>query len=391
MNTKKLNEVATIIMGQSPPGSTYNESGIGMPFYQGVTDFGSRFPIPSIYCTKPKKIAKPGEILFSVRAPIGEINVADTECATGRGIAIIHPRNKEDELYIEYVLKNTSRLWSGLEGTGSLFGNAKRQDLENFKIPWIDDSKRRKKIGELLFNYDKLVELNKKKIELLDQAAYLLYREWFVYLRFPGCDKIKIFNGLPEGFEKKPLSKLVTSQYGHTDSASLEPIGPKFLRGTDINKHSYIIWSSVPYCSNDRLDFKKYLLKKDDLIIIRMADPGKVGIIEKDISAVFASYLIRIRLKDKDINPYYLFYVLNDSFYQNTIKNASEKSTRKSASAPLLLKFSVLIPPKSILDKFVRFVEPLRLQINCLLDETDLLVNARDLLLPRLLNGEIVV
>jgi len=83
----KLSDISTVIMGQSPPGSTYNEEGVGAPFYQGNKDFGFRFPHPRVYCTQPTRFAKKNDILISVRAPIGSLNITPETCAIGRGIA----------------------------------------------------------------------------------------------------------------------------------------------------------------------------------------------------------------------------------------------------------------------------------------------------------------
>jgi type I restriction enzyme S subunit len=90
----RLGEVADIIMGQSPPGETYNQRGEGLPFFQGVADFNDRHPTPRVFCSAPSRIALPGDILLSVRAPIGRVNVADRVCAIGRGLSIIRPKTQ---------------------------------------------------------------------------------------------------------------------------------------------------------------------------------------------------------------------------------------------------------------------------------------------------------
>ena len=227
---------------------------------------------------------------------------------------------------------------------------------------------------------------------MLEQAARLIYKEWFVHLRFPGYEDVKIIDGVPEEWERKHLSELVATQYGFTETATDEPIGPKFLRGTDINKTSYIDWSTVPYCPEDKLDFRKYALRIDDIVVIRMADPGKVAIVETEEKAVFASYLVRFTRKAGVAIPaLYLFYVLSDNAYQGFISGASGGATRKSASAKLLVDFNILIPPLTLAALFVDQVNPLRQQIQTLLQQNASLRQARDLLLPRLMNGEIVV
>src|SRR5205823_4561380 len=99
---------------------------------------------------------------------------------------------------------------------------------------------------------------------------------WFVRLRFPGYDKAKLVKGLPEGWRQRKISNLAGCKYGYTESAVLNEELPKFLRVMDINKASFISWSEVPNCPISDLDFQKLKLKKDDVVIARMADPGKV-------------------------------------------------------------------------------------------------------------------
>jgi len=247
------------------------------------------------------------------------------------------------------------------------------------------------KIASILSSYDDLIDTNRRRIQLLEEAARLLFREWFVYFRFPGHEKVKIVDGVPEGWKKEHLSKLVSTQYGYTETASQEEIGPKFLRGKDINKTSYIDWSSVPYCSNKKLDFRKYSLSRGDILIVRMADPGKVGIVEVEIEAIFATYLVRLKVINKSISSYYLFYSLLNDKYQGFITGSSTGSTRKSASAKLLVDYYLLIPKKEIIDSFGEQIIPIRKDITILLQQNQKLAQVRDLLLPRLMSGEIEV
>lgn len=86
-----LTKIAEIIMGQSPPSSTYNSSGIGLPFFQGKADFGRLYPVARKYCSEPKKNALPGDILISVRAPVGPTNLCQEKSCIGRGLAALRP------------------------------------------------------------------------------------------------------------------------------------------------------------------------------------------------------------------------------------------------------------------------------------------------------------
>ena len=221
----------------------------------------------------------------------------------------------------------------------------------------------------------------------------MLYREWFVRLRFPGHEHTRITNGVPEGWENIYLGDVCDTQYGYTETAGDTdvPVGPKFLRGTDINKSPFIDWSTVPYCPIDEILQRKYQLRVGDIVIIRMADPGKVAIIERDIDAVFASYLIRLIPTDPKLIPYYLYYVLTDDAYQGFVSGVSTGSTRKTASAPLLVDYHLLLPPQGLLQEFEDSVKLLRQQITTLLIQNEKARVARDLLLPRLMSGEIAV
>ena len=121
-------------MGQSPPGSTYNTEGVGLPFFQGKADFTEKSPVVRIWCTQPKKLVKSGDILISVRAPVGPTNVADQDCAIGRGLAGIRPKNGIPIEYILYYLKFKEPELA-LSGTGSTFTAIKKENLANLLIP----------------------------------------------------------------------------------------------------------------------------------------------------------------------------------------------------------------------------------------------------------------
>ena len=247
-------------------------------------------------------------------------------------------------------------------------------------------------IASILSAYDDLIENNRRRIALLEEAARLLYREWFVHFRFPGHEHVQITDGLPEGWERRYLGDVVSTQYGHTASASEEEEGPKFVRGMDINKRSFIDWSSVPYCPEQGLNFDKYALSPGDILVIRMADPGKVALVEESVRAVFASYLVRLEIMNpREIPPTFLFMTLMDARYQGFVGASSGGATRKSASAKLLTDFYFILPPRNLLQLFVEQVVPLRGMIRNLVGQSASAARARDLLLPRLMNEEISV
>ena len=225
--------------------------------------------------------------------------------------------------------------------------------------------------------------------------ARRLYQEWFVHFRFPGHEKVKMVESelgpIPEGWEVVHLNNLVTTQYGYTASAQAAPVGPKFLRGMDINKTSYIDWSNVPYCEVEPKKLAKFTLKVGDILVIRMADPGKVGLVEVEVDAVFASYLVRLQIANSRVTPLFLFHYLTDALYQGYITGASTGTTRKSASAGVITGVQLALPSSGLINDFEEIVAPIRSQINLLLRKNANLRIQRDLLLPKLISGEIDV
>ena len=135
---ENLTNLADITMGSSPKGEFLNEEGIGEPFFQGVRDFGELFPSERVFAEKAVRTAQEGDILFAVRAPIGEVNIAERPCVIGRGIAAI--RSKQSHLGLFYLLKGHPELWETYQSSGTVFAGINKSDLHNAVIPVLRDS-----------------------------------------------------------------------------------------------------------------------------------------------------------------------------------------------------------------------------------------------------------
>lgn len=128
-----LSEVADITMGQSPKGSSYNEEGDGIIFYQGRAEFGNRFPSIRLYTTEPTRIAEINSVLLSVRAPVGDINIAKNKCCIGRGLAAIKSKQGYNS-FILYLLQSLKPLLEQYNGEGTVFGCINRKEIEGLPI-----------------------------------------------------------------------------------------------------------------------------------------------------------------------------------------------------------------------------------------------------------------
>jgi len=130
----KLGDVCELIMGQSPPGSTYTDKPEGLPFFQGKADFGEYSPKVRVWCTQPMKVAEEGDILISVRAPVGPVNMNNLKCCLGRGLAAIRCKDSAMHWFIFWYLRSKEIQITSL-GSGSTFSAITRDDLENLEIP----------------------------------------------------------------------------------------------------------------------------------------------------------------------------------------------------------------------------------------------------------------
>ena len=143
----KLSEIAEITMGQSPDGNSYNEDGVGAVFYQGRAEFGSRFPTRRLFTTDPKRMAKKYDILMSVRAPVGDTNIANEDCCIGRGLAAIHS-NDNHQSFVYYTVLSLKKQLDIFNGEGTVFGCINKDGLNNLEvvIPSKDDIDKFEKI-----------------------------------------------------------------------------------------------------------------------------------------------------------------------------------------------------------------------------------------------------
>jgi type I restriction enzyme S subunit len=161
-------ELAEIIMGQSPPSSTYNKEGNGLPFLQGKMEFGEIYPSPILYCSQPIKIAEQNDVLMSVRAPVGDVNVAPYRLCIGRGLASIRFNSeKADSWFYFYYLQKIKNFLENI-GKGSTFKAITKEDLEDLKIPYPPLFEQ-KKIAQILSTVDRKLEFERNEKVRLDR------------------------------------------------------------------------------------------------------------------------------------------------------------------------------------------------------------------------------
>ena len=283
--------------------------------------------------------------------------------------------------------------------------------LRQMTIPVPPFSEQRA-IAHVLGTLDDKIELNRRMNATLEAMARALFKSWFVDFdpvraKMEGRD-----TGLPKEIDDLFPERLVDSelgeipqgwfirtlgdlchkpQYGYTASARSEPVGPRFLRITDINKESWVFWSRVPYCEATDDELSKYRLTKGDVLIARMADPGHGVLIEEDMDAVFESYLIRFRPVE-DCHARLLQYWLKSDAYWQLVRGQAAGTTRVSLNARVLSLFPMVVPPDDgVTSAFGTAVGTLRDRLVQSATEMELLIGLRDTLLPKLVSGDVRV
>ena len=176
---EKLEKIANITMGQSPKGTSYNEVGEGMLFFQGSTDFGWRFPVARQYTTEPSRIAEEDDILLSVRAPVGTLNIADTRCCIGRGLAAINSKVGANS-YIFNVMQDFKKLFDMINSVGTTFGSITKDDLYSLQLVYPPT--------ELLMEFDQLVKSFDREIKNRSRQNQELnqLRDWLLPMLMNG-------------------------------------------------------------------------------------------------------------------------------------------------------------------------------------------------------------
>ena len=390
----KLGEFCDIIMGQSPPSSTYNEEGKGLPFFQGIKDFGRMYPSKRVYCTaNTRKIAQVGDILLSVRAPVGEVNVASERCIIGRGIAALRAKtgNMGDQRFLYYLLLFVKKIWRQLH-SGTTFEEITKEDIENLEISIPKKLSERSKIAEILGSLDDKIELNYEMNKTLEAIAQAIFKNWFVDFG-PFKDKLvyneEIGKEIPEGWDVKSFSEVIN-------------VNPKRIlkRGSLARKVS--MPDLKPWQSwIESWSYEKYnggpTFKNGDILFARITpslEHGKTALVsflnEGEVAFGTTEFIV---LGPKIIkSSYYIFYLCRTyEVRESAIRAMSGSSGRQRVPNDIFDYIMISVPPSSVVNKFDMIVHPLFRLITVNAKENNILARLRDNLLPKLLSGEIRV
>lgn len=349
-----LSEITHITMGQSPDSSSYNKDAIGLPFYQGNADFGPIHPTPRIYCDAPTRTANEHELLISVRAPIGAINITNELCCIGRGLAAIQMIDGKSYLhFIKYILKAANEELNR-QGTGMTFKAISKKVLFNLTIclPTFDIQQT---IASELDAIQTMIDGYKAQLADLDALAQSIFHNTFGNVAIND----KCWNIIPMGQLGNFKNGLNYSKEERGKSVKIIGVGDfhciKCISSFD--NISYIEVKDTP---------QEYLLHNEDIIFVRSnGNKNLVGrcleVFPNNTEVTFSGFCIRFRKSVEIINKY-LISLLTDIEFKNTHILKSNGIGIQNINQKLLSSLPIPVPPIDIQKKYAIQVEAIEKQ-----------------------------
>ena len=352
MSYEVLSDVAKIIMGQSPPSSTYNSIGEGLPFFQGKTDFGEMYPTPRVYCSEPNRIAEPGDILITVRAPVGPTNINVVQSCIGRGLAAIRASKSIDRDYLLYFLRFYEPELAKA-GTGSTFSAISCEDLETVKIP-LPPQPEQRRIADLLTRTDRLRRLRRVGNAI---SASLLQS---VFLEMFGNPKTNSKHWQGAKFSdvcESRLGKMLDDK--QQTGKHLRP----YLRNINVQ------WANIDLSDIAQMDFnqkdrEEFRLKYGDVLICEGGEVGRSAIWRDEMpECYFQKALHRARPDPKLAIPEYILWLMFMMAQTGGLGDFTSQVTIAHLTGEKLKELIIPVPPLPEQEQFaavVRWVESLR-------------------------------
>jgi restriction endonuclease S subunit len=345
-----LDGIADVIMGQSPDGKSYNQEGKGLPFMQGSAEFGEHNPMPEKWCSDPKKIAEPGDLLLSVRAPVGDTNFADQRIAVGRGLSIIRANKKSLTEFIRLVIQMNVAELIASSGSG-MFASITGKNLKEFKVnlPPLPEQKR---IVDLISSVDSYIEALQQQLENAKRSRNAVLHE---LLTAGGDDWVET-----------TLGKLLTLEYGKplTDENRDGKGFPVFASAGVVGMHSEPLVSKSPV-----------------IVVGRKGTAGAVYWSETPCFVIDTAYYVK-PLSDLDLRYLYLLLTFID------LKSVTAQTGVPGLNRDRAYSLKCNVPPVS---KQLEVVEIIS-QLDDFIDSTQGTINrSQDLrsgLLSDLLSGD---
>lgn len=346
---EELGKLADVIAGQSPEGIYYNTVGDGTPFYQGKSEFQEMYlGKPTKWTTKVTKLAKRNDILMSVRAPVGPVNITQEDICIGRGLAAITAKSMLLQLYLFYHLRYLEDKISGTNG--AVFASISKREIEQIKITYPIDKEEQDYIVKTLDAVAEIIRLHKETIQLTKDLIPAIFHEMF-------GDPITN----PKGWEILSLDNIITQiNNGYNPSKKDFGTGIPFVTVNNLYDGLSIDYDSLDKVMVSNKQIQKYKLNYGDICFVRSSVKregiGQVSAYLSNQDAIFGGFVIRVTPKET-FNPIFLSEYFQTELMRNIIINKSVTGVMTNINQPALLSIPVLNVPFSMQEEFADKVE----------------------------------
>jgi type I restriction enzyme S subunit len=375
----KLNNIANINMGQSPDSKFYNLEGIGLPFLQGNRTFGLKFPTFDTFCTDPKKIAYEGDILFSVRAPVGDINIANTKICIGRGLCSISSKTGNNS-FLYYLLNFLKNEIINSE-SGTVFGSVNKDDLNNISVNIPVCINEQNVIASILSSLDDKIDLLHRQNKTLEQLAETLFRQWFVEEAEESWGKDKLGNLFDIGIGRTPPRK-------EHQWFTLNPNDMKWISIKDIGNTKIYIDTVSEYLTREAVErFNIPIISPNTVLLSFKLTVGRVAITTENMLSNEAIAHFKLKKGTKLFTEF--LYLFLKSFQYEILGSTS--SIAEAINSKTIRDIEIYIPGEDKLIYFRSIIEPIFQKIKSNSKHIKTLTQLRDTLLPKLMSGEVRV
>lgn len=396
--TKKIADIADVVAGGTPSTNNFEfwNGNIGWITPADLSGYKYRY-----IANGARNISNAGlnnssayllpknTILLSSRAPIGYVAIAEKELATNQGFKnLICDDTQVDYRFMYYWLQlNADALKSF--ASGATFPELSAGTVKKIKVT-LPDMVTQNRIADILFAYDELIEANIRRIELLEQAAQELYKEWFVRFRFPGHENAKFENGLPEGWKIKRMNEFCYVTDGTHDTPKPVDVGVPLVTGRCISSGFVDFDAAYNISEADHKGIKKRSgLKSGDILFSNIGTVGNCCIVDYDRE--FSVKNVIIFKPETMRDTAYLYYWMTSSTMQEIFGAQTNGASQQFVGLTFMRRYKLLVPKDDILEAFAAKVLPVVEQKRLLHQKNLNLVAQRDMLLPRLMSGKLEV
>jgi len=382
--TLQLGEFLTLKRGYDLPSSLRKEGDIPIVSSSGIT---GRHSIA--------KIEGPG-VVTGRYGTLGEVFFVKEDYWPLNTALYVQNFHGNDPQFSAYFLKN---VLTGTTSNKAAVPGVNRNDLHARKVRVTRDLSEQKTIASILSTYDDLIENNRRRIQLLEQAARLLYKEWFVHLRFPGHEHVTIKDGIPEGWMVRRMSDLTTKVgSGATPrggAAVYQSEGTTLIRSLNVYDYRFED-DGLVYINDDQAEKLSAVTVEplDILLNITGASVARCCMVPyRHLPARVNQHVMIIRIDPNECGPHYVLSTINSHQQKQKLLNIGRAggATREALTKDVVQNIFLPVPSKHLLDQFEETAGRLFEQSQLLAAQNSQLAKAHDLLLPRLMNTEVIV